>query len=395
MRSKMICALLSVCLFAVPMYAEVVVVEPGDKVIIVKPNQPHGHPVVIQNRIQIALLLDTSNSMDGLINQAKAQLWNIVNELSAARCGGVQPLLQVALYEYGNDRLAKGEGYIRQVLPFTTDLDKLSEALFKLTTNGGSEYCGMVINDALNGLEWSSSEADLKTIYIAGNEPFTQGPVDFRESAKAAMAKNILVNPIFCGPRQTGIATNWQDGATLTGGCYLAIDQNRQMVYLKAPQDDAIAKLNAQLNDTYIVYGGVKAQESKQRQMVQDSNAMSLAPAVAAQRAVAKSSDSYNNSGWDLVDAYKQNKVKLGDLKKDELPASLAGKPVEVIEKEVQEQAQKRSDIQQQIQKLNDERTQWLADQAKAGSKTEDTLEVAILNSIRQQAIDKKYTFEK
>ena len=30
--------------------------------------------------IQIALLLDTSNSMDGLIDQAKSQLWSVVNE---------------------------------------------------------------------------------------------------------------------------------------------------------------------------------------------------------------------------------------------------------------------------------------------------------------------------
>ena len=32
--------------------------------------------------IKVALLLDTSNSMDGLIDQAKAQLWDVVNELS-------------------------------------------------------------------------------------------------------------------------------------------------------------------------------------------------------------------------------------------------------------------------------------------------------------------------
>jgi hypothetical protein len=394
MRSNLICALMSVCLLTVPVLAEVVVVEPGDKVIIVKP-QPHHPKVVVQNRIQIALLLDTSNSMDGLINQAKAQLWNIVNELSAARCHGVQPMLQIALYEYGNDRLAKGEGYIRQVLPFTTDLDKLSEELFKLTTNGGSEYCGMVIQDALNGLEWSTSEADLKTIYIAGNEPFTQGPVDFRASARAAMARNVLVNPIFCGPRATGVATNWQDGATLSGGCYLSIDQNRQMVYLKAPQDDAIAQLNTQLNDTYIVYGGSKAKESLGRQLAQDANAMAVAPEVATQRAVAKSTSNYTNSSWDLVDAVKKDKLKVSELKQEDLPAALAGKPVEEIKQVVEIQSKKRTDIQQQIQKLNDERTKWLADQAKNGNKTEDTLEVAILNSIRQQAIDKKYNFEK
>ena len=35
-------------------------------------------------RVQLALLLDTSNSMDGLIDQAKSQLWKIVNEFIPA-----------------------------------------------------------------------------------------------------------------------------------------------------------------------------------------------------------------------------------------------------------------------------------------------------------------------
>ncbi len=39
-------------------------------------------------RVQVALLLDTSNSMDGLINQAKSQLWRIVNEFAKARKDG-------------------------------------------------------------------------------------------------------------------------------------------------------------------------------------------------------------------------------------------------------------------------------------------------------------------
>ena len=66
--------------------------------------------------VKIALLLDTSNSMDGLINQAKAQLWDIVNEFTYAKCGDhSQPELKIALYEYGNDNLSSKEGYIRQV----------------------------------------------------------------------------------------------------------------------------------------------------------------------------------------------------------------------------------------------------------------------------------------
>lgn len=44
--------------------------------------------------IQVALLLDTSNSMDGLIDQAKTQLWNIVSEFATAKRDGKTPELQ-------------------------------------------------------------------------------------------------------------------------------------------------------------------------------------------------------------------------------------------------------------------------------------------------------------
>src|SRR5262245_43918989 len=110
-------------------------------------SRAHPHDPLPGNRplVQIALLLDTSNSMDGLINQARTQLWTIVNEFSRCKRDGQVPRLQVALYEYGNDGLSPGEGFIRMVLPFTDDLDKVSEKLFCLTTNGGSEFCGQVI----------------------------------------------------------------------------------------------------------------------------------------------------------------------------------------------------------------------------------------------------------
>ena len=39
-------------------------------------------PAADQPVVQLAILLDTSNSMDGLIAQAKTQLWNIVNEFA-------------------------------------------------------------------------------------------------------------------------------------------------------------------------------------------------------------------------------------------------------------------------------------------------------------------------
>lgn len=106
---------------------------------------------VKDNKIQVALLLDTSNSMDGLIDQAKSRLWNIVNTLTTLKYNGKAPEIEIALYEYGNDGI-RDENYIRQVTPLTQDLDLVSEKLFALRTNGGSEYCGAVIRDAAANL---------------------------------------------------------------------------------------------------------------------------------------------------------------------------------------------------------------------------------------------------
>src|SRR3954469_20947695 len=84
--------------------------------------------------VQVAILLDTSNSMDGLIEQAKGQLWKICNEFIKAKQKGVAPEVQVALYEYGKSSLSQKSGWIRQIQPLTTDLDKISEELFALHT---------------------------------------------------------------------------------------------------------------------------------------------------------------------------------------------------------------------------------------------------------------------
>ena len=48
-------------------------------------------PSPAQNKVQIALLLDTSNSMDGLIDQAKTQLWKVINTFIDARRDGARP----------------------------------------------------------------------------------------------------------------------------------------------------------------------------------------------------------------------------------------------------------------------------------------------------------------
>src|SRR5687768_2539477 len=91
--------------------------------------QPTGESQAVKTevpKVQIAILLDTSSSMDGLINQARSHLWSIVNEFAKAKREGEQAEFEVALYEYGNARLSSKSHFVRQVTPLTTDLDKVS-----------------------------------------------------------------------------------------------------------------------------------------------------------------------------------------------------------------------------------------------------------------------------
>ena len=344
------------------------------------------------NTVKIALLLDTSNSMDGLINQAKAQLWDIVNEFTHAKCGNeTRPKLQIALYQYGNDNLSAREGYIQQVLNFSSDLDEISEKLFSLTTNGGEEYCGTVINTSLKQLEWGKNPDNLKMIFIAGNEPFTQGKLNYKDAVTDAKEKEIVVNTIFCGNYEQGINTEWKKGATLTGGEYMAIDHNRQVVHIDTPYDDIIIKLNSKLNKTYISYG-TRGRAKMEQQAKQDYNASEVAEGVAIKRAVSKSSRLYNNSTWDLVDAVDDEVVEISEIAIEELPEELKDKSDSEIELYIKEKKSERTKIQKEIQELNEKREAYIAKNQKEGSKGE--LENAMLGAIKRQAAQKDFTFE-
>ncbi len=338
--------------------------------------------------VDVAILLDTSNSMDGLISQAKSQLWTIVQQFAKAKKHGQTPILRVALFEYGNSNLPASEGYIRQVVPLTDDLDKLSESLFALTTCGGDEYCGQVIKEAVKRLDWSKEPNGYKTIFIAGNEPFTQGSVDYHKSCKQAIEKGIIVNTIHCGSRTEGINGGWQNGAQLAEGEFLNIDQDRSTVQIDCPQDKIIIKLNAKLNKTYLWYG---ADEDRGRyaanQVAQDVNAEKASAGTASTRAVAKANAAYNNRNRDLVDAFAEDGAILQKVSEKELPDALKSLPLKKREAYVQQMATRRAEIQKQINEAAAERDKYLTQERKrlATDRGGTTFGDATILAIRKQ----------
>jgi len=343
-----------------------------------------------KEKIQLAILLDTSSSMDGLINQARARLWQIVTDLSRVKRNDSPAILEVALYEYGNNTIPAGEGYIRMITPLTTDLDRISEALFRLTTNGGEEYCGQAIDSAVKGLSWSGGSKDLRLIFIAGNEPFTQGTLGYAAAVRGAAGKGIIVNTVHCGGRSEGIEGMWKAGADLGQGKYINIDHNQTIDHIAAPQDDEILKLGRELNATYLGYGAA-GEKSVRRQEAEDLNAASVSRETAVQRSAAKATGSYTNSGWDLVDAVESNRVNLDKVAGDELPPVMRPMSQSQRKAYVAGMQKKRNDIQRRISKLNDERRRYVEEERKKRP-AERTLDAAITGTIREQAERKGFS---
>lgn len=375
---------------------------PKDKEIVVtittKP-APSGEPFSgVRPTVDVALLLDTSNSMDGLISQAKNQLWTIVRQFAKAKREGKTPRLRVALFEYGNTGLPASEGYIRQVVPLTDNLDELSEALFGLSTNGGDEYCGQVIDEACKRLDWCREPNTYKAIFIAGNEPFTQGSVDYRDACRKAIQSGVIVNTIHCGDRNSGISGKWKDGADLAEGKFFNIDQDRTIVHVHCPQDEIILKLNAQLNETYLWFGSKGEREAtRARQEGQDRSASREGSSTAVERVAAKATSIYNNAERDLVDYVAQNpNAAVGDLEAGQLPVEMQNMNEQERKDYVEKFAARRKDLQAQIARLTREREEYVAQQQQhAGQDAPaDTLGDAVVTAIADQLSTAGYSIE-
>ena len=340
------------------------------------------------SKIQVAILLDVSNSMDGLIDQAKNQLWNMVNILGKVTCNGSMPSIEIALYEYGRPENNSNDGFVKQISPFTNDLDKLFIELIGLTTHGGDEYCGHVMYNSLTALAWDTSLSSYKVIFIAGNESFLQGDIPFTKACEEAKKKGVIVNTIYCGDRNKGISENWNLGAECGNGSFTNIDQNAKPLSIPTPYDDSIINLKEKLNETFIVYG----EEGRKYY-----NAMTQADSIAvyslndptklSQYAIVKSNKNLNsNPNWELIDAMEKDSSIIYKVEMKTLDDSLKNKSRKQLKQIVEANLMERRRIQNQVKELSLEQEKYIkAEKEKLKSNEPQTLESEIEAIIREQ----------
>ncbi len=340
--------------------------------------------------IDLAICLDTSGSMRGLLDSARQSIWAIANDLALAK---PMPNLRIALLTFGNDGHQAENGWVRVDTGFTQDLDLVSQKLFALTTNGGTELVGRVLQASLERLQWTNSADALKLIVVAGNESADQDKmVPFADQCRAAIGRGIMINSIYCGNPSDNIAPGWSQVAKLADGHFHAIDQHGT-VALKTPFDAQMAGLSASLNGTYIPVG-TAGQRGSANQTLQDSNAVQMNGKAATQRAQAKCTSNYFCS-WDLVDALNNKTLTLDKVKAKDLPANMREMSLAERQRHVDEMSSKRGKIQAQIKGLHGKREAWTAAERKRRQLDRGTdFESAVRRAVRGQAAGKGLRFE-
>lgn len=343
-----------------------------------------------QRPIDLVICLDTSDSMQGLIDSARARLWDIVNTLGSAKPA---PDLRVGLITYGSpSRSTASQGWVVLQTQLTNNMDFVYSKMMEFRTDGGDEFVGWALNDAVTKMNWSGDPKALKLVFIAGNESADQARdvYNFRDVTRAARNRGIIVNAIYAGDQSAGVNEKWGEVAGCGGGSYASIDMACGTMQVAAPQDKLLLELNMKLNATYVPYGDAGAAGAA-NQLMQDANAERLGQQTAASRVAAKSKSVYRNESWDLVDAVAKGEKKVSDLKEGELPAAMKAMPADKREAHVKDLQQKREDIQRQIAEVSAERDKFVrARRAKAGD-GKVALDDAMLKAIREQAKDQGF----
>ena len=349
-------------------------------------------PEPARPRVEVAFVLDTTGSMAGLIEGAKAKIWDTANLIISAE---PTPDIRFGLIGYRD----RGDAYITEFHDLTDDIDAIYGHLRGFGADGGGdgpESVNQALNEAVTRMSWSDGDGVLRIIFLVGDAPPHMDYADdvaYTLSVEQATERGIVVNAIQCG---TWAETTqvWQQIAQLGNGEYAAIGQSGDVVVIATPFDEQLAELNREIGTTIVPYG-----VSAERDAIAGYQAAAeeAAPAQAADRLRFRAaSGTVGGASGDLVDAINAGTVDLESVDEDHLPENLRGMSTDERRAFVAEKQARRSELQAQVNDLLAQRQAFVdaerAAMREAGGLTGFDAEVDRM--IREQAADIGITFE-
>src|SRR5262245_12400832 len=203
-------------------------------------------PIARKPKVEVVFCLDTTGSMGGLIDGAKAKIWSICNQIAG---GKPTPDLKVGLVAYRD----RGDEYVTKVFDLSDDLDAIHGHLKKFVAAGGGdapESVNQALDDAVNKIKWSDDKKTLRIIFLVGDAPphmDYKDDVKYPDTCKKAVEKGLIINTIQCGT-DAECTRVWKDVAVKSEGSYAAIPQDGGVVVVSTPFDAKLSELNRDLS---------------------------------------------------------------------------------------------------------------------------------------------------
>lgn len=276
--------------------------------------------------IDVVLCLDLSGSTNGLLDDVREKLWDVINQVNSYRPA---PELRIGVVAFSRPSFGAKNGYVKVLQKLTNDFDQLSFELYKLkpTVEKGDQLVGEAIRVSVKQMNWSDDKDALKVIFLVGNGMVNAGVDNYRESCELASERKIVIHSLYCRTRNNfeKELPGWREIARLTGGEQYDIRiHKRTPLVLTSTNIPEFRELAGQLTGTYLYYGENGLERYKMMASI-DKNALLANEMTFESRLFYKISDRYqfHQQNWDLIDHLKMTNSALEDINMTFLPDSL------------------------------------------------------------------------
>lgn len=338
---------------------------PPPPIVHVDPPLPPPPPPIVtapapQPQVDVVFALDTTSSMDSLIDGAKRKIWSLVNFISSAQ---PQPKVRVGLVAYRD----RGDTYVTRFYDLSDDMDAVFQHLRGLRAEGGGdtpEHVAKALHDAVIRPSWSQGDKVVKIVYLVGDAPghTDYGDYDYQQVARKAADLGIRVNTVRCGD-DPDAGRYFRRIADLGKGQYATVDESGGVADERTPFDDKLAMLNRRLVGTAVGYGrgagalGAKAAE-----------AVDVPAAVAADRAAfaARKKIAVSGEGDLINEVATKGADYVNAVPAAALPAPVAAMAPAARVEYVEKKKAERDEVMKEIERVASERDAYLKKSAAA-----------------------------
>lgn len=339
----------------------------------------------VRPTLDVVFVLDTTGSMDGLIEGAKQKIWSIASRLAS---GTPTPRIRVGLVGYRD----RGDAYVTKRFDLSEDLDAVYASLQGFKADGGGdtpEHVGKALGEAVSLMKWTDDAKAARMIFLVGDAPAHDDYKDgwnTREWAKKAIAKGIVVNTVRCGEDES-TASLFKDLSRLADGSFISIQQSGGMVAVATPYDAELSKLNADIADKTMVAGsgGARAEGGRELAALKAMPSTSVGDRASfrAKTKPAAPAVELKAVGTVTLNAAPE---RVNTMKDEELPDAVRAVEKDKREAFVRQQNAEQQALQARLVEVAQKRDAYLKEESKKPKKGADSFDDQVFEGVKKSA---------